>query len=65
MKVTRVTDRQMAEAHFAQIVHHIATKHGCTARIDWDRYVVYFDGPEEKRLEVTNEVNLFFCGGGI
>jgi metal-dependent amidase/aminoacylase/carboxypeptidase family protein len=50
----------MAEARMAQIMNHIAAKHGCTCRIDWDRYCVYFDGPEEKREAVTAELQKFW-----
>lgn len=48
------------EAMVTQIIHRIARKHGCSVNIDYNTHTITFNGPEDVKLALAQELDQFF-----
>jgi hypothetical protein len=60
MKITKVSDKAMADSIVANIVNTIARKYGVKVDIDFSTYTINFDGPESKREAIALELDRYF-----
>jgi hypothetical protein len=55
-----ISEKEMRNAMLAQIINHIAEKHGCKATIDFDHYEIDINGPENAKEEIVFELDNWF-----